>query len=281
MANEVKLVFAGDATRLSKTFDDVGGASGRMVKEIDKSSAAHTRLGEKIGSSERGMMGMADTLDGLGATFGLPTEGATKLFRGLGDLTGGFEIVSGIMPAITGMFPKLAGAMTFVSAHPLMIGILVGGAIIAGLILLEKKFGLVSSTVGALGGAFMAAWNSGIKPAINLIIDGANLIIKAYTMPFRLLSKLPGLGFLGNVADIQIPKLDSGGTVLQTGLAVVHRGEVVQPAAGGIAGGGGGGINVTVIVQGSVTSEWNLVDSIHSGLLDKQRRTGNLGIRAA
>ena len=94
------------------------------------------------------------------------------------------------------------------------------------------------------------------------------------------LSNLPGLGFLGKVADIQIPKLDVGGTVLQTGLAVVHRGEVVQPAGGGLAG-GTGGMNVIVNVYGSVTSERDLVDSIHSALLRKQTRTGNLGFRAA
>lgn len=280
MGNEVKLVFAGDATRLEKTMSSVGGSSAKMVKEIDRQSDSHTRLGERIGSNESKFMGTADLLDGLGGAFGLPTEGATKMFRAFGDLSGGIEVVSGIMPALTGMFPKLAGAMTFISAHPLMVGILVGGAIIAGLILLEKKFGLVSGTVEALGDAFMAAWNNGIKPAINLIIDGANLIIRAYTAPFRLLSNLPGLGFLGKVADIQIPKLDVGGTVLQTGLAVVHRGEVVQPAAGGIAG-GMGGMAVVVNVYGSVTTERELVDAIHSGLLRKQSRTGNLGIRAA
>lgn len=277
MGNEVKLVFAGDATKLSKTFDQVGSSSSRMVKEIDKSSDSHVRLGEKIGNNEQKFAGAADLLDGLGGAFGLPTEGATSLMRGMSDLSGGFEVVSGMLPMLTGMFPKLAGAMTFISAHPLMIGLLVGGAIIAGLILLEKKFGLVSGTVGALGGVFMAAWNNGIKPAINFIIDGANLIIKAYTAPFRLLSKIPGLGFLGNVADIQIPKLDIGGTVLQTGLAVVHRGEFVTSAGGQ---GPGGGTNITVIVNGSVTSERRLVDAIHSGLLDKQRRAGSLGLVA-
>lgn len=278
MGNEVKLVFAGDASRLEKTFDSVGSSSSRMVKEIDKSSDSHVRLGEKIGNNEQKFAGAADLLDGLGGAFGLPTEGATSLMRGMSDLSGGFEVVSGMLPMLTGMFPKLAGAMTFISAHPLMIGLLVGGAIIGGLILLEKKFGLVSGAVEALGDGFMWAWQNGIKPAINFIIDGANLIIKAYTAPFRLLSKIPGMGFLGNVADIQIPKLDVGGTVLQTGLAVVHRGEFVTSAGGQ---GPSGGINVTVIVNGSVTSERDLVDSIHTGLLRKQNRTGNLGIKAA
>lgn len=282
MGNEVKLVFAGDATKLEKTFDSVGSSSGRMVKEIDRQSEAHTRLGERIGSNEGKFKGTADLLDGMGGAFGLPTEGATKMFRAFGDLSGGFEIVSGIMPALTSMFPKLAGGLTLISAHPLIAALLIGGAIIVGLILLEKKFGLVSGAVDALGGAFMAAWNNGIKPALNFILGGIELYLKAMAMPFTLLNKIPGIGSLipDGLANIRLPRLDVGGTVLQTGLAVVHRGEVVSPAGGGIAG-GGGGTNVTVNVFGSVTSERELVDSIHAGLLRKQTRTGNLGIRSA
>jgi hypothetical protein len=280
MSNEVKLVFAGDASRLNKTFDDVGGASSRMVAQVDRNSEAHTRLGERIGANEQRFMGTADLLDGLGGAFGLPTEGATNLMRSFADLSGGFEIVSGILPGLTSLFPRLSGAMSFISAHPLVIGILAGGAIIAGLIFLERRFGIVSETVEALGDAFMWAYNNGIRPAINLIIDGANLVIRAWTAPFRALSNIPGMGFLGRVGDIQIPKLDVGGTVLSTGLAVVHRGEVVQPAAGGLPG-GGGGLTVNVYVGGHVTSDRQLVDAVHDGLLSKQRRTGNLGFRAA
>lgn len=279
MSNEVRLVFAGDATKLEKTLDSVGSSSSRMVKKIDDQSAAHTRLGERIGSTEGKFRGLADLSDGLGGALGIPTAGATNMFRAFSDLSGGFEIVSGMLPGLSGLFPRLAGAMTFVSAHPLMIGLLAGGAIIAGLVLLEKKFGLVSGAVSALGDAFSWAWHNAIKPALNLMLSGIELWLNTVSTPVRLLSKvIPGIP---DLPKVNLPRLDVGGTILQSGLAVVHRGEVVQPAGGRLAGAGGSGMNVTVNVHGSVTTQRDLVDAIHSGLLDKQRRSGNLGIRAA
>lgn len=281
MSKPITVVFEGEDQSATKTFDKVGDSSRRMAKNVDDSATSHVRLGEKVGNNEQKFMGTADLLDGLGATFGVNTQAATALSRGLGDLSGGFEIVSGIIPGITTMFPKLAGAMTFISAHPLMIGILVGGAIIAGLILLEKKFGIVSSAVHGLGDAMNAAWQNGIKPAINLIIGGVELLARAWAMPFTLLSKIPGVGNLvpSGLANIRLPRLDVGGTVLQTGIAVVHRGEVVSPAASSPSLAAGGTVNV--YVSGSVITDSELVDAIHSGLLRKQGSQGNLGFTMA
>ncbi len=280
MSRAIAIEFTGDESDAVKAFDRVGNSSRTLASKVDETTASQTRLGERIGSNEQKFMGAADLLDGLGGAFGLPTEGATKMFRAFSDLSGGFEIVSGIMPAITGMFPRLAGAMTFISAHPLMIGLLAGGAIIAGLILLEKKFGVVSGAVGALGDAFSAAWEHAIKPALNFMIGGIELYLRAMAMPFTLLNKIPGVGNLipDGIANIRLPRLDVGGTVLQSGVAVVHRGEVVSPAGGSPSHSAGGTINL--YISGSVVSEGELVDTVHAGLLRKQGR-GNLGIRAA
>lgn len=282
MSKPITVVFEGEEKDAVAAFEHVGDSSRRMAKSVDDSADAHVRLGERIGGNEQKFRGTADLLDGLGATVGIDTSQVVGLTRGLGDLSGGFEIVSGIVPGITKMFPGLAGAMTLISAHPLIVGLLVGGAIIAGLILLEKKFGLVSSAVHGLGDAMNAAWNDGIKPAINLIIGGVELMARAYALPFTLLSKIPGLGNLvpSGLANIHLPRLDVGGTVLQTGIAVVHRGEVVSPATGSPSL-SSGGTSLTVIIQGNVTTENDLIDAIHTGLLRKQNRTGNLGIRAA
>jgi len=280
MSKPITVVFEGDESDAVQAFDKVGDSSRRMSKEVDNSANSHKRLGERVGAGESGLIGTADLLDGLGESFGLPTEGVVRLTRGFGDISGGFEVVSGLIPALTSKFPKLASAMTFVSAHPLMIGLLVGGAIIAGLILLEKKFGVVSSAVGALGGAMMGAWNNGIKPAINFIISGVELMAKAFATPFTLLSKIPGIGNMvpSGLANVRLPRLDVGGTVLQTGIAVVHRGEVVSPANGSPPRSAGGTINI--YVTGSVVTERELIDAVHEGLLDKQNRTGTLGIAA-
>lgn len=267
------------ADTAAKAFDKVGDGSRRMAKQVDESTTSHTRLGERVGANERRFMGTADLLDGLGTTFGVNTQQVTQLSRGLADLSGGFEIVSGIIPAVTGLFPKLAGAMTFISAHPLMIGILVGGAIIAGLILLEQKFGIVSGAVSALGGVFRAAWENGIKPAINFMITGVEMYINTLSMAFGLLSRAPIIGrFIPDIPRINLPRLDVGGTVLQTGIAVVHRGEIVSPATGSPSSSSGGTVNI--YVAGSVVTERELIDAVHAGLLDKQRRSGKLGIAA-
>ena len=284
MSKPITVVFEGDERDAVSAFDKVGDSSRRMAKTVDDSAASHTRLGERVGNNEAKFRGTADLLDGLGSVTGINTDKITGLTRGLSDLSGGFEVVSGILPAITSMFPRLAGAMTFISAHPLMIGLLVGGAIIVGLILLEKKFGIVSSAVGALGDAMNSAWQNGIKPAINLIIGGVEMLARAWALPFTLLSKIPGVGNLipDGLANIKLPRLDVGGTVLQTGIAVVHRGEVVSPAGGiGALSHSAGGTSLTIIVQGSVVTERELVDAIHDGLLRKQGQVGNLGIKAA
>ena len=282
MSRPIRIDFEGNEGDAVKAFDRVGDASRKMSKEVDVSTTAHTRLGEKVGGNEQAFMGTADLLDGLGGAFGLPTEGATNMARAFGDLSGGFEIVSGIIPGVSSLMPKLASAMTFVSAHPLMVGILVGGAIIAGLIILEKKFGLVSSAVGALGDAFQWAWENAIKPALNFMIGGIELYVRAMAMPFTLLNKIPGVGSLipDGLANIRLPRLAVGGTVLETGLAVVHRGEEVRPAST-TSNYGGESVNVTVYIAGSVVSENEIVDTIHAGLLRKQNRGAKLGFRAA
>lgn len=136
---EVAFKFVADDSDAAKAFDRIGDSSRKMASKVDDSAGSHKRLGESVGANEQKFAGAADLLDGLGGAFGLPTEGATKLMRGFSDLSGGFEVVSGILPSLTTVFPKLATAMTFVSAHPLMVAFLVGGAIIAGLIMLEKN----------------------------------------------------------------------------------------------------------------------------------------------
>lgn len=277
MSKPVFLAFKDTGTNeVAGAFDKVGDSSRRMAKQVDESTASQTRLGERIGSNESKFMGTADLLDGLGGAFGLPTEGATQLFRGLGDLSGGFEVVSGILPSLSGMFPRLAGAMTFVSAHPLLIAVMAGGAIIAGLILLEKKFGVVSGAVEGLGDAFSWVWSRAIKPAINGILGGIEMMVNGMSSVFNgSLGRLPGIP---SIPRVSLPRLDVGGTVLQTGIAVVHRGEVVSPAAGTPSRSAGD--TVIVYVSGSVVTEDDLIDSIHAGLLKKQNRSGGLGLVA-
>src|ERR1044071_2162303 len=260
MSRPIKIVFEGEPQSAVSAFDKVGDSSRRMATKVDESTTSHTRLGERIGTNESKFRGAADLLDGLGGAFGLPTEGATQLARGLGDLSGGFEVVSGLIPSISGMFPALGGAMSTLMANPLILGIAAGGAIIVGLVLLEKKFGLVSGAIGALGDGLKWTWENAIKPTINFIIGGVELWMKAMTAPLNLFNRIPGVGRLipDGIANISLPRLDIGGDVLQTGLAVVHRGEHVTSATG-TPNRGGGGDHFHFHIGGDVISEGDFI----------------------
>src|SRR5581483_2993814 len=81
-----------------------------------------------------------------------------------------------------------------------------------------------------------------------------------------------------------LPTFALGGTVPGAigapQLAMVHGGEEITPwRAGGPQGGSSGGsgpVTIQLVVDGQV-----LTEVVHNGLLQKQRRTGNLGIEAA
>ncbi|HEX7277778.1 MAG TPA: hypothetical protein VF244_10430 [Acidimicrobiales bacterium] len=268
--NTVTLRFAGDTDALSKSFDKVGGSVEKLSANVNVTTGRFNDMGRAVGDQEAGLQGFADLMDGLGSTLGLPTEGLVSMTRGLADISGGLSTVMPIVSSVTGLLPGLSGAMTLISAHPLVAGLLVGGAIIAGLILLERKFGIVSGAVGALGDAFKAAWENGIKPALNFIIGGIELYLRAMAMPFTLLNKVPGVGSLipDGLANIKLPRLDVGGSVLQTGVAVVHRGEHVIPQGSAMAG---GGTTVHVHVAGSVMTERDIVRAVRDGLARDSR----------
>ena len=60
------------------------------------------------------------------------------------------------------------------------------------------------------------------------------------------------------------PSAASGGFVKSAGLVNVHAGETITP-------GGGGATYITVNIEGSVSSERELVESIRRGLLRSQQ----------
>lgn len=280
MSKPITVVFEGNPAGAVNAFDKVGAASKGMAQQVDRSTDSHKLLSARVGETEGRFMGMADVLDGVGTAFGLPIDGAINMARAAGDVTGGLSNLSGIIPSVMTKFPQLAGAMTLVSAHPIMTAFLVGGAIIGGLILLEKKFGVVSGAVEGMGNAFMWAYDHGVKPAVNFILGGAERMLNGLGRVASIGGNFNPLSAMSGLANVRLPRLDVGGTILQTGIAVVHRGEVVSPAAGSPSR-SAGEAPITVIVQGNVVSEVELVDAIHAGLLRKQGRTGSLGIKAA
>jgi hypothetical protein len=76
----------------------------------------------------------------------------------------------------------------------------------------------------------------------------------------------PGISILA-----QVPHLATGGHILSSGLAFLHRGETVVPASGG------GGVSVTVNVNGHVGSAQALAETIRKELTLMQKRGTVLG----
>jgi hypothetical protein len=109
---------------------------------------------------------------------------------------------------------------------------------------------------GRIAGNLRGMWNAmkdGFRSAINWVIGRWNGL--QFSIPsFSVFGHTFGGGTIGVPS---IPYMDTGGTVLQTGLAVVHRDEQVTPAK--ITrkrndGGGGGGATVMIKGDGSRAS---------------------------
>jgi len=76
----------------------------------------------------------------------------------------------------------------------------------------------------------------GFKTGINLLIRAWNALDFGIHIHVPSILGLPGFNFDINDVIPDIPYLDVGGSVLQTGIAVVHRGETVIPAGRGAGG---------------------------------------------
>lgn len=135
---QVTLTFAGDTKQLDTAFSRVGESAERMGRDVGDSSQ---RVGRDMGSGfDRGiekadladtrMMGFRDTVTGVGDTMRGFTDDSLSmeerllmLGMGAGDLASAFANL--LLPAAKNVANFLKGgllkAMTFVSAHPLLI----------------------------------------------------------------------------------------------------------------------------------------------------------------
>lgn len=267
-ASEVRFAFVGDDSKLQKTFDDVGAGARDMAKDIDKASgdsrAGFDRLGEGVDGAEGKFRGFGDTISGTSDIMaGFKDGNLVGVAMGFADLAGGLSDF--VLPAFTAVrgfiMTSLVPALTAIATHPVFLAIAAGGAIILGLILLEKKFGVVSGAVDAFKDALANIWPA-VKGGLNTVIGGletaANAMLDAFTAPFTLLNKIPGVkNVVPDIPDVRLPRLHSGGVVPgfagQDVLAVLQAGETVNPRGSSATAGG-----LTVIVQGSVITERDL-----------------------
>lgn len=272
---------------------------------------AMDKAGESAGNSEGKFMGAADLLDGLGGAFGLPTEKATGMFRAFGDLSGGFEAIQPLFGAVVGKIGALIGvtaaetaategataAQTGLNAsllaNPIGLIIIAIVALVGAFVLAWKHSetfrDIVRGALGAVHDGAIALWNFfkdlpaklwGITMAVKDAIlwpykTAFNAIAKLWNntvgqLAFSVPDWVPGLGGKGFKMP-HLPEFHTGGVVPgPTGMSVpilAQAGERITPL------GGSGGGPVVVNVYGTVVTERQLVDAIHEGLLNKQRRT--------
>jgi hypothetical protein len=169
------------------------------------------------------------------------------------------EALKGLGSFLVDLVKALPGLFVDLIKTGLSLGGQVGSAIVSGIVDAVTK--LVDK-----GGEVAKAF-------VNAIIDFINVqFIKRINDLLEFTVPLPfGASFTVNPPDIpNIPKLADGGIVTAPTLAIVGEAgpEAIVPLSSDI---GMGSMNVVVNVQGSVTSERDLVESIRRGLVNSQR----------
>ena len=268
---EVNIGIHGDASDALQAFDRVGDGAKGMARDIDRASddarGGFDRLSEGVDTSESRFRGLGDTIGGTGDIMqGFKDGNVIALAMGFADLAGGLSDF--VLPALTAVrgfiMTSLVPALTAVATHPLFLAILAGGAIIAGLIMLEKKFGVVSGAMRALGRAASDVWDA-IRGGAEWVINTVERLITSFRTMWN--ATLGGKGFSFGGVDLpgpvdipgfslRIPRLHTGGVVPgvagQETLAQLQAGETV------VARGQASPAGVTIIVQGSVITERDL-----------------------
>ncbi len=131
------------------------------------------------------------------------------------------------------------------------------------------------------------AFGSGIRSGVNLIIGFFNTMLVGVERIIKgiigLYNKIPGLPNISvNWSIPKIPKLDDGGHVLETGLAVVHKGEDYSGVGSSRRWSpGGGDVYVTIVMNGPVTTDSAMEDfaeKIRDKLVRLQRRNVTTGL---
>ena len=200
-----------------------------------------------------------------------------------------------LVTAAVGLFNAI------MNMNPIMLVVLAVMALIAIFILLQRRFNIVGRAMEVLSSIFttakdliMRAWGavsrffSGLPGMFRRIGTAVfNTLTAPYRKAFNLISKLwnstigsfsvsipswvPIIGGKGFSFPQMptIPALADGGIVTRPTLALV--GEAGPEAVIPLNRAMGGGMGVTVIVEGSVISEGDLIERVRQGLVESQR----------
>ncbi|MGH9893111.1 MAG: hypothetical protein ACREA0_14205, partial [bacterium] len=223
---------------------DTAGAQGIIMQEVSRQTAGAAAAEQDAFEKLKDVFdNMAESL----AALLLPTlEVLANVMAGIpGPVYLAVAAVGALALAVKGLW----GALTLLSAHPIVAAaIAIGVAVVA----LEVKFGVLGRTVHAIRNSIqsLGAALSSIGSKIRNIRGGPGGLVGMFR------------GFHGGGI---VP-----GPSTQQHLAVLRGGERVLPHSGG---GGGGG--VVVNVAGSVVTERDLIEAVRRGLV----RSGSLPSR--
>ena len=128
-----------------------------------------------------------------------------------------------------------------------------------------SNFNTIIGIPGRIASAFSSVANAIIQPfrnAFNGIARAWNNSVGRFS--FTVPDWIPGVGGKGWSIP-NIPTLATGGDVMRSGVALIHKGEQIRPAsARGLSGAGGGGITVEVSAKSGASRE--LMDFILENL---------------
>ena len=200
----------------------------------------------------------------------------TRLFLIITGVVGGFAaaiIVANTAIKLFAIATQVASAAQAVfnfvmSANPIGIVIIAVAAFVAALVILEKKFGIVSKGFELFSDGFYRFIINPIKQAINFTAD----LIRA-------IGKIPGVKGIGNfLGGIDIPGFADGGIVTRPTLAMVgEKGpEAIVPLG---RGGGVGG--VTVNVTGGLSTSAEIGQAVVNAIRAYNRSAGPAQIQVA
>jgi len=196
---------------------------------------------------------LLEPLDGLGAVLSI----GGPLLVGLTQLP---ALISGVN-----------GAMLFLAANPIVLVIAAVALLVLGLYYLEVKFKWIEKVTAAFGAGWSILWDgmvwavqgaadliggiidgiaAGIKWAVNVVIDGINIMIRGLnTLKFDVPSWVPLIGGSSiGFSLAPIPRLAEGGIVTSPTIAMIGESgpEAVVPLSRGGAGMGAmGGVTIT------------------------------------
>lgn len=159
--NQVMLTFAGDATKLDKTFKDVGAGAERMSRDVGDGADSLTRIGDTADTTDTRMLGLADGISGMTDVMAGPGEvGMAGFAMGLADL--GSSVYNFVIPSLqtlrTTVLANAATALQSAATHASAAATTIAGWIATG------AAALVS------GAQMAAAWLIGLGPVALVIL---------------------------------------------------------------------------------------------------------------